>query len=46
MYESETTQLRIEALDRSVRVNLATGGNDRTTDTVERAEAFLKFLNA
>lgn len=46
MYETEQTQLRLEALDKSVRVNLATGGNDRTTDTVERAEAFLKFLSA
>ncbi|WP_267237810.1 MULTISPECIES: hypothetical protein [unclassified Curtobacterium] len=37
-------QLRLEALDRSVRVNLSTGGNDSTEDTVKRAEAYLAFL--
>jgi hypothetical protein len=37
-------QLRIEALDRAVRVNLATGGMDEPEATVERADAYLAFL--
>ncbi len=37
-------QLRIEALDRAVRVNLSTGGMDAAEDTVKRAEAYLTFL--
>lgn len=36
---------RIEALDRAVRIALAFGG-EQDAKTVERAEAFMAFLNA
>lgn len=36
--------LRIEALDRAVRIALAIGGDVDSKTTVERAEAFLAFL--
>lgn len=36
--------LRIEALDRAVRVALAIGGDHDGAATVKRAEAFLTFL--
>ncbi|MDK8171744.1 hypothetical protein QP735_04295 [Curtobacterium citreum] len=45
MYDETGANLRIEALDRAVRVNLSTGGNDATSDTVERATAYLRFLS-
>lgn len=37
--------LKLEALDKAVRVALAKGG-ELTEETVKRAEAFYTFLNA
>jgi hypothetical protein len=41
----ETINVRIEALDRSVRVSLSNGGNEKDEEIVGRAEAFFAFLN-
>lgn len=41
----EEINVRIEALDRSVRVSLSNGGNETDEEIVGRAEAFLAFLN-
>jgi hypothetical protein len=40
------TELRTEALDRAVRIALATGGDMDDATTVARAEAFYAFLNS
>lgn len=37
-------QMRMEALDRAVRVTLAKGGNEDADAIVKRADAFEKFL--
>ena len=44
MTEHETS-IRIEALDRAVRVALAAGGHEADGSTVARAEEFYRFLN-
>ncbi len=38
-------QTRIEALDRSVRIAIATGGMDMPKTIIDRAEVFAAFLN-
>jgi hypothetical protein len=40
----DNEMIRIEALDRSVRVSLSNGGNEPTKEIVARAEAFHDFL--
>ena len=42
----DANQIRIEALDRSVRVALAEGGNESADEIVTRAKTFESFLTA
>lgn len=42
----ERSLLRIEALDRAVRVSLALGGESDSETIVKRAEAFSAFLES